>query len=429
MTHWAGLLSASEQIILSKISFGPGYLASSPQNRIGMSSPQVCYFDNNATTCIAPEVLEAMLPFLTHHWGNPSSAYSFGHNLAGFIDNARSKLAALLNADPRELVFTSCGTEGNNAAVHSALSTQSGKRHVVTTAVEHSANLNYCSFLQKGGYDVTLLPVNSDGVLDLHLLEQSIRPDTALVSIMWANNETGVLFPLGDVASICRAKGVLLHTDAVQAAGKLTMDVKALGVDLLTLSGHKLYAPKGIGLLYVKRRTKFQPYLIGGGQERGRRGGTENVAGIVAFGRAAELAMSGLPDESRGVRALRNKLEAGILSSIAGAERNGAAEPRLPNTTNIAFRGVEAEGILLLLDQVGICASSGSACTTGSLDPSHTLLAMGCSAGRARSSIRFSLGRYNTEAEVDLVLDHLPRIIEKLRANGPVQEDPRPGGW
>ncbi len=384
-----------------------------------MNSPAICYFDNNATTQVAPEVVEAMLPFLREHWGNPSSSYAFGRQLASHLEDARTKIAALIHAEPREIVFTSCGTESNNSAIHSALATQPGKRHVLTTAVEHSANIKFCQLFQKQGYAVTFLPVSPEGALDLRLLEQSIRPDTAIVSVMWANNETGILFPVREIAAICRSKGVLFHTDAVQAAGKLTVDVREIAPDCLSLSAHKLHAPKGIGLLYLKRRVKYQPYIVGGGQERGRRGGTENVANIVAFGRAAELALKNLQQATTRVRALRDQLEEGILNSIPGTARNGAREPRLPNTSNIAFAGVEAEGILMLLDQAGICASSGSACTTGSLDPSHVLTAMGCSAARARSSIRFSLGIYNTGAEVDYVLKHLPGIIAKLRANAP----------
>lgn len=384
-----------------------------------MNSPAICYFDNNATTQVAPEVVEAMLPFLREHWGNPSSSYAFGRQLAAHIDDARTKIAGLIHAEPREIVFTSCGTESNNSAIHSALATQPGKRHVLTTAVEHSANIKFCQLLQKQGYAVTFLPVSPEGALDLRLLEESIRPDTAIVSVMWANNETGILFPVGEIAAICRSKGVLFHTDAVQAAGKVKIDVRELDPDCLSLSAHKLHAPKGIGLLYLKRRVKYQPYIVGGGQEHGRRGGTENVANIVAFGRAAELALKNLQQATTRVRALRDQLEEGILNSIPGTARNGAREPRLPNTSNIAFAGVEAEGILMLLDQAGICASSGSACTTGSLDPSHVLAAMGCSAARARGSIRFSLGIYNTAAEVDYVLKHLPGIIAKLRANAP----------
>ena len=384
-----------------------------------MNQPAIYYFDNNATTRVAPEVVDAMIPFLREQWGNPSSTYVFGRQVSEHVDQARARVAALINAEPREIIFTSCGTESNNSAINSALVTQPEKRHVLTTAVEHSANTHFCALLQKRGYSVTYLPVAADGALDLQQLEAAIRPDTALVSVMWANNETGVLFPVRDIATICRRKGTLFHTDAVQTPGKLKMDVRELDVDFLSLSAHKLHAPKGIGLLYVKRRVKYQPYVVGGGQERGRRGGTENVASIVAFGRAAELAMASLPDENTRVRSLRDRLEDGILAGIQGTSRNGAKEPRLPNTSNVAFDGVEAEGILMLLDQAGICASSGSACTTGSLDPSHVLTAMGCSAARARSSIRFSLGIYNTEAEVDYVLNHLPGIIAKLRANAP----------
>jgi cysteine desulfurase len=379
---------------------------------------RVYYLDNNATTRVAPEVIEAMLPFLRENWGNPSSAYGFGHDLTRHLDEARAKVAALINADPREIIFTSCGTESNNSALHSALVTHPQKRHVLTTSVEHSANMKFCDFLQKHGYSVTFLPVESDGTLDLHLLDKAIRPDTAIVSVMWANNETGVLFPIEEIAAICRSKGTLFHTDAVQTPGKLKIDVAELGVDMLSLSAHKLHAPKGIGLLYVKRRTKYHPYVIGGGQERGRRGGTENVPYIIGFGRAAELAMATLQDENTRVRALRDRLENGILAGIAGATRNGAKEPRLPNTSNIAFKQVEAEGVLLLLDRAGICVSSGSACTTGSLDPSHVLMAMGCSVERARGSVRFSLGIYNNEEDVDHVLKELPGIITRLRANG-----------
>ena len=386
-----------------------------------MSQLLFCYFDNNATTQVAPEALGAMLPFLKEQWGNPSSAYSFGQEAARRIDDARAKVAALIQADPREIVFTSCGTESNNTALHSALATQPQRRHVLTTAVEHSANLKFCQHLQKRGYEVTWLPVSSEGALDLNQLENSIRADTALVTVMWANNETGVIFPISEIAAICRKRGVLCHTDAVQAAGKLPINVRESGVDLLSLSAHKLHAPKGIGLLFVKRHSRFQPYLVGGGQEHGRRGGTESVANIVAFGRAAELAVGHLKEMTR-VRALRDKLELGILQNIPGARRNGAAEPRLPNTTNLSFAGVEAEGVLMLLDQAGICVSSGSACTTGSLDPSHVLMAMHCTPAQARASVRFSLGRYNTESEVDFVLEQLPPIIEKLRANAPVEE-------
>ena len=388
-----------------------------------MSQRRIYYFDNNATTRVAPEVLAAMTPVLTEHWGNPSSAYGFGNHVAKLLEEAREKTAALLNADPREIVFTSCGTESNNTALHSALVTQPGKRHVVTTAVEHSANIKFGAYLEKRGYDVTYLPVEADGSLDLHVLEQSIRPDTAIVSAMWANNETGVLFPIEEIAAICHGKGTLFHTDAVQTPGKIKLDVRATDVDYLSLSAHKLHAPKGIGLLYTKKRVPYHPFVIGGGQERGRRGGTENTAYIVAFGRAAELALATLPDENTRVRALRDKLERGILAAIPKSMRNGARDPRLPNTTNLAFDGVEAEAALLLLDQLGICVSSGSACTTGSLAPSHVLTAMGVNPARATGSLRFSLGIYNTEEEVDYLLKHLPGIISKLRTMSPAETE------
>jgi len=380
------------------------------------------YLDNNATTPVAPEVLEAMLPFLRDNWGNPSSAYAFGHSIGMALDTARARTADLINAEPREIVFTGCGTESINSVLHSALATQPGKKHVITTAVEHSATLKYCAFLERQGVDITYLPVDGSGRLELDQLRAAIRAETALVSVMWANNETGVLFPIAEVAEICRAKGVPCHTDAVQAAGKVPLDVRLAPVDYLSLSAHKLYAPKGVGALYIRRGVKYQPYLIGGSQERGRRGGTENVAGIVAFGQAAEVARAKLESDSARIRALRDKLEQQILSAIPGVRRNGAAEPRLPNTANLSFEGVEAEGILLMLDQEGICASSGSACTTGSLEPSHVLRAMGVPGDRARGSLRFSLGRFSSAEEVDRLLQVLPGIIAKLRQYAPLPE-------
>jgi cysteine desulfurase len=385
-----------------------------------MSQERFYYFDNNATTRVAPEVADAMIPFLRDGWANPSSAYRIATDVHKAVEGARASIAELIHAEPKEITFTSCGTESNNTAIHSALVTQPGKRHVITTAVEHSANINFGEFLQKQGYEVTFLPVDSDGSLDLHLLEKSIRPDTAIVSTMWANNETGVLFPVEEIAAICRSKGVLVHTDAVQTPGKLKLDVKATGVDFLSLSAHKLYAPKGIGLLYVKRRTRFQPYVIGGHQERGRRGGTENVPHIIGFGKAAELAAAHFSTEYARVRKLRDRLESTILKTIPNTFVNGDRENRLPNTSNIAFEFVEAEAVLMLLDQVGICASSGSACTTGSLDPSHVLMAMGLTPMRARGCVRFSLGIYNTDEDVDYLLQHLPPIIQKLRDISPL---------
>jgi cysteine desulfurase len=373
------------------------------------------YLDHNATTPVAPEVLDAMLPFLRELWGNPSSAYWFGHQLSAELDEARTKVARLINAEPGEIVFTGCGTESINAALHSALVNQKQRRHLVATMVEHSATTKYCAFLERQGHKITYLPVSAEGTINLLELDGAIRPDTAAVSMIWGNNETGVLLPVKEAAEICRERKVLFHIDAVQVAGKLPVDVRELGADMLSLSAHKLYAPKGVGALYVKRGTRFSPYLIGGGQERGRRAGTENVAGAVAFGRAAALAAQNLPEMKR-VCELRDRLERAILETISGTAVNGTRAARLPNTTNISFDGVEAEGLLMLLDQAGICASSGSACTTGSLEPSHVLVAMGCTAARARSSLRFSLGRQNTGAEIDFVLEQLPQIVERLRA-------------
>lgn len=382
---------------------------------------KIYYFDNNATTRVAPEVIAAMTPFLSESWGNPSSAYGFGRALANDIKLAREKVAALINAaDPREIIFTSCGTESNNSAINSALLARPGKRHIITTQVEHSSNTKFCEYLQKRGYEVTYLPVEPDGSIDIHLLEKSLRPDTAIATVMLANNETGVIFPIEEIAAICRSRGVLFHTDAVQVAGKLKLDVQESGVDFLSLSAHKLHAPKGIGMLYVKRRTKYVPYVIGGGQEQGRRGGTENVPYIVGFGRAAELAMSSIHEENTRIRALRDRMERTILSKISNATLNGNRDTRVPNTSNIAFDYVEAEAILLMMDHLGICASSGSACTTGSLEPSRILIAMGLKPARARASIRLSLGIYNTAEDVDYLLEHLPKIITKLRANSPL---------
>jgi cysteine desulfurase len=380
------------------------------------------YFDNNATTRVAPEVLEAMWPYLTEHWGNASSVYAFGRTLREPIEEARARVAALIGADPAGVVFTSGGTESINSALNSALAASPGRRHIVTTAVEHAAGLKCCEALLERGYEITFLPVAADGALDLDLLDRSLRPDTALVSIMWANNETGVIFPVSQIGALCRSRGVLFHSDAVQAAGKVRVDVDAAGVDYLSLSGHKLNAPKGIGLLYVRKGVRFHPYLCGGAQEAGRRGGTENVPYIVGFGRAAELARSNLSERARCIQRLRDRMEAGLLGSIPDSWRNGAAEPRLPNTSNVGFGGIEGEAVLLMLDRLGICASSGSACTTGSLAPSHVLTAMGSSPTKARGSIRFSLGADTTEADVDFLLEQLPGVIQRLRATLPRTE-------
>lgn len=379
------------------------------------------YFDNNATTAVASEVFEAMQPYLQSEWGNPSSAYFFGHHLGKAIDEARQKIAALVGADPREIIFTSCGTESDNTAIFSALET-TGKRHIITSAVEHSAIMSHVAYLQQKGYEVTYLPVKSDGTLDPAQVAQAIRPDTALVSLMYANNETGVVFPIEEVGKICKKVKVLFHTDAVQAPGKLKINVKEMNVDFLSLSAHKLHAPKGIGMLYVKHRTPFKPFIIGGHQERKRRGGTENVPYIIGFGKAAEMSLSLYSEENTRVRALRDRLEEGILSTVPNTRLNGHKSLRVPNTTNIAFDFIEAEAIIMMFDQLGICVSSGSACTTGSMDASHVLSAMGLSAMQARGSIRFSLSRYNREEEVDFVLKHLPPIVSKLRAMSPLSE-------
>jgi cysteine desulfurase len=383
----------------------------------------VIYLDNNATTRIAPEVFEAMVPFLTEFYGNPSSAYSFGKRVEGHLKEAREKVAALLGCTPKEIIFTSCGTESDNAAIWSALQT-TGRKHVVTTQVEHSAIMNQTEWLEKNGYGVTRLPVGSDGMLTVTDVEKAIRDDTAIVSIMWANNETGVMFPVEEIAALCKRRGVLFHTDAVQTPGKIDLrHVAKSDIDLLSLSGHKLHAPKGVGVLYAKKRTKLVPYVIGGGQERGKRGGTENVASIVGLGRASELALQNLGDEQARVRGLRDRFENSLTERLPNLYINGRRDSRLPNTSNIAFDFVEAEAILMSLDAQGICASSGSACTTGSLDPSHVLSAMGMTPARARSCVRFSFSHYNTDADIDAALQILPPMIEKLRAMSPLNPE------
>ncbi len=382
-----------------------------------MNEESIYYLDNNATTRVAPEVVEAMLPFLTEQWGNPSSAYSFGKTVGKAVAEAREKVAALINANPREIIFTSCGTESNNAAINSALTSQPGKRHLITTAVEHSANIKFGESLEKRGCEVTWIPVDRPGQLDVHEIHEAIREDTAVVSVMTANNETGVIYPVEEIAAICRSKGVLFHTDAVQTPGKLKLDVKSMEADYLSLSAHKLHAPKGIGILYVRKGVSFQPYVMGGEQEQGRRGGTENVASMVAFGKAAEIAMASLDKDLGRIKALRDRMEEGIFNTIEGVSRNGAKEPRLANTSNLSFANCEAGAILLLLDREGICASSGSACTTGSLAPSHVLTAMGLTPELAMGAVRLSLSKYSTDKEIDHLLEKLPEIIAKLRGN------------
>ena len=399
--------------------------------------PEIVYLDNNATTRVAPEVFEAMVPFLTEFYGNPSSAYSFGKKVEGYLIEAREKVAALLGATAKEIIFTSCGTESDNAAIWSALQTTQQK-HIVTTQVEHSALMNQTEALERMGFGVTRLPVAADGTLKLEDVEAAIRDDTAIVSIMWANNETGVLFPIEEIATMVKRKreefekanpgrkgrGPYFHTDAVQTPGKIDLRrVAKSDIDFLSMSGHKLHAPKGVGVLYVKRRTKVVPYVIGGGQERGKRGGTENVASIVGLGRAAELAQERLEDEQKRVRAMRDRFEDALLARLPHLYVNGRRDQRLPNTSNIAFDFVEAEAILMRLDKLGICASSGSACTTGSLDPSHVLSAMGLTPARARSCVRFSFSHYNTETDIDYALQVIPPMIEELRAMSPLSPE------
>jgi cysteine desulfurase len=375
----------------------------------------VIYFDNNATTRLAPEALEAMQPFLTELYGNPSSIHGFGSQVAKKIQEAREQVAALLGAaDPIEIVFTSCGTEGDNAAIRGILESQPQKRHIVTTQVEHPAVLSLCQHLEKKGYRVTWLRVDADGLLDLDELKASLTDDTALVSIMYANNETGVVFPIEPIGEIVKARGIPFHVDAVQVAGKIPLNLRQSPVDLLTISAHKFHGPKGIGALYVRRGITFRPFMIGGHQERGRRGGTENVAGIVGMGKAAELALRNMPEDEPRVRGLRDRLEQSLLESCPESRVNGHREKRLPNTLNMSFKFLEGEAILVLLDQNGICASTGSACTAGSSEPSHVLRAMGVPPDWIQGAVRFSLSRYTTETEVGFVNQKLPPIVQRL---------------
>lgn len=380
------------------------------------------YMDNNATTRIAPEVVEAMMPFLTDYYGNPSSMYNFGGQVAGSITTARRQVADLLGTDPEEITFTSCGTESDSTAVLSALKSFPERKHILTTRVEHPAVKTLCESLEAltgHKHRVTRLKVAADGTLDMAEYEKALSEDTAIVSVMWANNETGVLFPVEEMARMAKERGILFHTDAVQAVGKVPINMKESSIDFLSLSGHKLHAPKGVGVLYVRRGTPFVPFLAGGHQERGRRGGTENVASIVGLGRACSLAAEKMEEENSRVKALRDRLEEGLLASVPRALLNGHKSERLPNTSNISFEFVEGESILLHLNELNICASSGSACTSGSLEPSHVLRAMGVPFTAAHGSIRFSLSVYNTDEEVDYVLEKIPAIIATLRKMSP----------
>jgi len=379
----------------------------------------VIYVDNNATTQVAPEVMEEMLPYFHDLYGNPSSMHTFGGQVEQKLREAREKVASLIGATPDEIVFTSCGTESDNTAIRSAIASYPDRKHIITTRVQHPAIKNLCEYLGKHGYRVTYLPVDRQGRLNLDHLHKSLSNDTAIVSIMWANNETGVVFPIEEIAQVVRERGIVFHTDAVQAVGKIPVNVQKAPVDMLSISGHKIHAPKGVAALYVRRGAKFSPFLIGGHQERGRRGGTENVASIIGLGRACELAAGHIKEESGRVRYLRDKLENEILKRVPNAMVNGELEHRLPNTTSISFEYVEGEAILLMMNEFGICASSGSACTSGSLEPSHVLRAMGVPFTAAHGSIRFSLSIYNTEEEIDSIIEKLPPIIERLRELSP----------
>jgi len=379
----------------------------------------VIYVDNNATTQVSPEVIEEMLPYFNEFYGNPSSMHTFGGKVEHKITEARKRLAALLGAAPEEIIFTGCGTESDSTAIRAAILSNPDKKHILTSRVEHPAIKNHYEYLSKNGYRVTFVPVDRKGRLDLDYLYDNLGDDTALVSIMWANNESGVIFPIEEISRVVREKGIVFHTDAVQAVGKFPIDLKTIDVDMLSLSGHKLHGPKGVGALYVRRGTKYTPFIIGGHQEKGRRGGTENVASIIGLGKAAELAAAHLSDNNNQIKQLRDKLENEILKRVPNTIINGDRNNRLPNTTSIAFEYVEGESILLMMDEFGICASSGSACTSGSLEPSHVLRAMGVPFTAAHGSVRFSLSKYNTEEEIDFIIEKLPPIIERLRELSP----------
>ena len=384
---------------------------------------KVIYTDNNATTQVAPEVLEEMLPYFHELYGNPSSMHTFGGRVGHKLKEARAKVASLIGASPEEIIFTSCGTESNNTAIQAAIRSYPDKKHIITTRVEHPAVKNLCEYLSKNGYRVTFVPVDRKGRLDVDYLYENFTDDTAIVSIMWANNESGVIFPIEEISRTIKEKGVVFHTDAVQAVGKIPVDVRKVDLDMLSLSCHKIHAPKGVGALFVRKGTRFSPLLIGGHQENGRRGGTENSASIIGLGKACELAVDHLEDVNTHVKHLRDKLENEIIDTIPNTMINGDRKNRLPNTTNIAFEYVEGESILLMMDELGICASSGSACTSGSLEPSHVLRAMGVPFTAAHGTIRFSLSTYNSEDEINFIVEQLPPIIERLRKMSPFWQE------
>nr|WP_244232768.1 cysteine desulfurase NifS [Methylacidiphilum caldifontis] len=379
---------------------------------------RLIYLDNNATTPVDPEVLKEMVPFFSVYYGNPSSPHRLGQEAKQYVKKARNAIARFLCCQEEEIVFTSCGTESNNAAILSALRT-TGKKRIVTTSTEHSAIQELCLDLEKRGVEIDRMAVNSLGLIDLEELEKKINEHTAIVSVMWANNETGVIFPVEQIAKICKERGVLFHTDAVQAIGKIPIDLSQVPIDFLSLTGHKFYAPKGIGVLFVRKGSPFEPLIRGGSQEMRRRAGTENVPSIVGMGKAIAILSQRMDEENKRIRALRDLLETRILSEIPFTKLNGDREYRIPNTSNICFKGIDAETLLLDLDQKGICASGGSACTTGSLKPSKVLTAMGLSPLDAKSSVRFSLGRHNTEEEIQFAVDEIIKSVKKIRKTMP----------
>ena len=389
---------------------------------------QTVYFDNNATTRVAPEVRDVLLPFFGELYGNPSSMHAFGGEIAKHLDRAREEVARFLNCEPDEVIFTSCASESDNSAIRGTADYFGKSLKVITTAVEHPAILQPCRRLKALGHEVVELPVNGLGQLDLDQLESEIKDakqanKPVLVSVMYANNETGVLFPIGKIAEICKEHGAIFHTDAVQVAGKIPVDVKKTPVDMLSMSGHKFHAPKGVGIFYVRRGTKVKPFLLGGHQERSRRAGTENVPYIVGIAKACELARLGMAEEAVQLTKLRDKLQAGILAACPNVRVNGDQANRLPNTLNVSFEYIEGEAIAYHLSDLGICISTGSACASGSLDPSHVIRAMGVPFTAVHGSVRFSLSRYNTMEEVDYVLEKLPPVIRNLRDLSPFGPD------
>ena len=379
------------------------------------------YLDHSATTKLKKEVLDTILPFLTEQYGNPSTIYTLGREAKKAIDSAREQVAKAINAQPNEIYFTSSGTESDNWAIKGvAYANKQKGKHIITSNIEHHAVLHTCEFLEKEGLEITYVPVDNEGILDLEQLKKAIRPDTILISVMLANNEIGTIQPIKEISQLAKEHGIYLHTDAVQAIGSIPVDVNDLGVDLLSLSGHKIYGPKGVGVLYVKTGTKISPFIHGGGQERGKRAGTENVANIVGIGKAIELATQDIQAYSTHLQELRDMTIEEILKTIPHSRLNGHREKRLPGNVNISFEYIEGESILLMLDSKGVCASSGSACTSGSLDPSHVLLAIGLPHEIAHGSLRLTFGEENTKDDVKYLLEVLPPIIERLRAMSPL---------